>query len=57
VERPRRVVRFAIDAPACPRSWRASARAAYGGSLSLPWLPLNVIRHRMLAAIAVIDGI
>jgi hypothetical protein len=43
VERPRRVVLRTIDASARPGSWRTCAGAAFGGDLSLTWLPLRVM--------------
>jgi hypothetical protein len=52
VVRPRRKVRFAID-----RRGRVlggpAVRAAFGGSLSLPWLPLRVLSgaSRVLAVL------
>jgi hypothetical protein len=49
VERPHRKVRFARLIQRRVRDLGGPAvRAAYGGDLRLPWLPLTVVRHRQL---------
>ena len=51
--KPAERMRFArLNHSARPRSWRAfGPRAAFGGNLSLPWLPPSVVPPRRPGAV------